>query len=239
MGVLDALRSSLRLTDISQQSEFLFDCNWLSTSEKTHEHKPAHIKHEKAIPQMKPEYETIRHEKDVPTTKPEKTTEKKHLKEEKHKGVPPVKEVPRHHNLTSGVQSKAVVQSMLSLRSMKGDCDEFLKDNAGDSNPMLGYTYSLVVQSARHFSYVPVMTELRVNGSVMLPTFLMNAHTDKTRHTSLCGYVHATTSTIDSTSTKAILVYEYEFCFSCMLHVCDTHIPTPSVKTTTAETIQA
>ncbi|XP_071892151.1 triadin isoform X12 [Anas platyrhynchos] len=120
------------------------------TSEKTHEHKPAHIKHEKAIPQMKPEekikqpktapteksaqakpakHETIRHEKDVPTTKPvklkttakptgeipitalkktktskdkeEKTTEKKHLKEEKHKGVPPVKEVPRHHNLTS------------------------------------------------------------------------------------------------------------------------------------------
>ncbi|XP_071892155.1 triadin isoform X16 [Anas platyrhynchos] len=83
------------------------------TSEKTHEHK----------------HETIRHEKDVPTTKPvklkttakptgeipitalkktktskdkeEKTTEKKHLKEEKHKGVPPVKEVPRHHNLTS------------------------------------------------------------------------------------------------------------------------------------------
>ncbi|XP_035176761.1 triadin isoform X3 [Oxyura jamaicensis] len=120
------------------------------TSEKTHEHKPAHIKHKKTISQMKPEekikqpktapteksaqakqakHEAIRHEKDVATTKPvklkttakttgeipitatkktktpkekeEKTTEKRHLKDEKHKGVPPVKEVPRHHNLTA------------------------------------------------------------------------------------------------------------------------------------------
>lgn len=36
---------------------------------------------------------------ETPTT--EKPIEKKHLKEEKSKGVPPVKEVPQHHNLTS------------------------------------------------------------------------------------------------------------------------------------------
>ncbi|KAM9297893.1 LOW QUALITY PROTEIN: triadin [Morus bassanus] len=121
-----------------------------ATSEKPHEHKHEHVKHEKAISQTKPEekikqqkstpteksvqnkpakHEAVRHEKDVPPTKPiklknaakptgeiptaamkktktvkekeEKPIEKKHLKDEKTKGVPPVKEAPRHHNLTS------------------------------------------------------------------------------------------------------------------------------------------
>ncbi|KAM9261092.1 triadin [Cariama cristata] len=115
-----------------------------ATSEKLHEHKHEHIKHEKAISQTKPEekikqqkttpaekseHEAVRHEKDVSPTKlvklkntamptgeiptaatkktktakekEEKPIEKKHLKDEKTKGVPPVKEAPRHHNLTS------------------------------------------------------------------------------------------------------------------------------------------
>ncbi|XP_026701114.1 triadin-like [Athene cunicularia] len=33
--------------------------------------------------------------------KQEKPVEKKHLKDEKNKGVPPRKEAPQHHNLTS------------------------------------------------------------------------------------------------------------------------------------------
>ncbi|XP_064505691.1 triadin isoform X3 [Pseudopipra pipra] len=111
-----------------------------ATSEKPHEHKHEHVKHEKAISQSKPEekmkqqkttptvkseHEAVRHQKDVPRTKPEPTaeiptaatkkpkpkttkekeekpTEKKQLKNEKNKGAPPVKEAPRHQNLTSG-----------------------------------------------------------------------------------------------------------------------------------------
>ncbi|PKU43441.1 hypothetical protein llap_6250 [Limosa lapponica baueri] len=57
-----------------------------ATSEKSHKHKHESIKHEKAISQTKTEHEAVRHEKDVPPTKP---------------GVPPIKEAPRHHNLTT------------------------------------------------------------------------------------------------------------------------------------------
>ncbi|XP_009323919.1 PREDICTED: triadin-like [Pygoscelis adeliae] len=106
-----------------------------ATSEKPHEHKHEHIKHEKAVPQTKPEekikqqkttpteksvqtkpakHKAVRHEKDVPPTKPVKlkntakptgeipTAATKKTKTAKEKeGVPPVKEAPRHHNLTS------------------------------------------------------------------------------------------------------------------------------------------
>ncbi|XP_062488523.1 uncharacterized protein LOC134170808 [Pezoporus occidentalis] len=73
-----------------------------ATSEKPHEHKHDRVKHEKAdSSQTKPEHEAVRHEKDVLPSKPEKTIEKKHLKHEKNKEVPPVKEASRHHNLTS------------------------------------------------------------------------------------------------------------------------------------------
>ncbi|KAM4678837.1 triadin [Amazona ochrocephala] len=67
-----------------------------ATSEKPHEHKHEHVKHEKA---------------DSSQTKTEKPIAKKHLKYEKAKDqfityawileVPPVKEASRHHNLTS------------------------------------------------------------------------------------------------------------------------------------------
>ncbi|KAM4903252.1 triadin [Sylvia borin] len=60
------------------------------------------MKQQKTTPTEKSEHEVVRHEKDVPLTKPEKTTEKKPLKDEKTKEcVPPVKEDPRHQNLTS------------------------------------------------------------------------------------------------------------------------------------------
>ncbi|XP_051472058.1 triadin isoform X12 [Apus apus] len=87
------------------------------------------IKQQRTTHTEKSEHEAVRHEKDVPpaksvklktTAKPvyeiptaamkktktakekeEKTIEKKHMKDEKSKGVPPVKEAPRHHNLTS------------------------------------------------------------------------------------------------------------------------------------------
>ncbi|XP_068018434.1 triadin isoform X3 [Melanerpes formicivorus] len=85
-------------------------------TEKSVQAKPAkheRVKHAKEVPPTKPDKlkNTAKPRAEIPSAatkktktakeKEEKPTEKKHLKDEKSKGVPPVKEAPRHHNLTT------------------------------------------------------------------------------------------------------------------------------------------